>query len=1656
MTKAILGPLALAFGLMLICCVERTDGRVSLQDAKALWRHMVDGLFFVSPKDRKAFINQCLKKTFCGPQLFDGKLAVFHWRHGGINKVQKLRFWSIYNCVYRRSLYKCPVDGAWSVWSRWTTCGVECGETGVKTRSRLCNNPIVKHNGLPCRGLKVMSTHCVGRCDATHVDGMQEAQEYLSKIHSNLPNLHVECIKHHCNFERVSQLLDVGRRQKYWSSLLCVKYFRACPVDGGWGKWSEWTQCSKKCGYGRRERERLCNNPSPVHGGVVCDGRHFESESCFGSDCKNPKYDNVLMSEWSDFTPCSITCGAYGQQESVKMCLRPNQCTDEHGNPIERLVIDKPCYQGPCPRTGGWSKWSQWTPCSANCGQGRRTQIRMCINPLPSGGLDCLGLSIKTGMCTGVKCEKTAETDIDVNSTGPEVNEIVEPASGDPFFEPLDLAMESQFTLWLPWTSCSQTCGGGHRSRRRTCRDPSTVCIGEVKQDQFCDLEPCPVTGGWSNWLSWSPCAETCGPSHRVRYRQCDEPLPAYGGACFGDDSEQEPCNLRKCKGGERTPSDWSEWSECSTTCGDGIRTRTSATHNTVVKDMCNIDPCPVQGAWSNWGEWSACTVTCGLGQHFRDRACSDPSPVYGGAECIGTGTDILHCYEGPCRDADDKGLAFTSGSSMFYKYFIKPTRFLLLYVRLMLLSSSGILVERHSGCAEETGCQHHIVLSFENGFPTLTVKDGKSSLKVVGNLTLEVETWNDLQVGITSQNAYIRVNDGRHVLVEYDEPPDYDIDFDADMFIGTSANNSIGFHGVISELRQNYRPLNLIRSTDWVGPGSPSKQKSVVETDLEPEISHSEFRGRFYAKLYFEHTQVLQIQLIMQLYALDGLILYNEGQVPGSYVAMFVEKGAAKMCLNCGIETECQESVDLQLKRWYYITLEVYGLEAELRIDRHPAIQITGVGKKYFPDGELFLGKPEPAEWLIIEMATGVKKGFSGIVNVLVVNGQRYSFKRAALIDSDGFMNSMGYTMSAHLDEILEHAEDIVYLKCDFTDFGSKNAYAEWLKSDRLLKADLGTIIIPKLPGRRNESAIHLLPGKHTQGMYSCAVNKNGRIIMTHAFSLWRHSVSLTILNDLDEIDVGIIIVSGILVIAIIAGIIRIIVVRRRSFALARETARKSSIVSGASVEKIRRPSVSFHDKPSSYVQDNIAANASVFGEDYLEGSRFVIIDGVPVMIDDDDDTVTTATTAESGSTAESRTTGESGTTVESTEDEGEDETENDDQTEDDNDDDDETEEEDPVAEVEQALQAESAAKLIQDNKEKVFDIIQSISNMADSHNRMSPSRRASSASPTRAPTTRASSASPTRASPTRASSVSPIRASPTRASSVSPIRASSVSPTRASSASPTRKLSSTITPQPGCHRRLSVVSMSPPQNPAIAEPRYSLHNVSSASRRPSRIAQSGSVYQAHQQRPSFQGSPPGPSYQGTQLGPSYQGSQLGPSYQGLQQRPSFQGSPTGHSYQGPQTGHSYQGPQTGHSYQGPQAGHLNQGPQAGHLYQGPQTGHSYQGPQAGHLYQGPQAEHLYQGPQAGHSYQESQAGQLYQGPQAEHSYKGPQSGYLYQGPQVGHSYQGPQAEHSYQGPQSGYLHQGPQVGDSYQGPQSGHSYQGPQSGHSYQGRPR
>lgn len=209
--------------------------------------------------------------------------------------------------------------------------------------------------------------------------------------------------------------------------------------------------------------------------------------------------------------------------------------------------------------------------------------------------------------------------------------------------------------------------------------------VAENTEDQ--DVRPeCAVT----EYTAWTPCSVSCGKGLRKRTRQYVNPEKAKMASCNrqliskemcvapvpecenqeSDDDEGE--NLAKSQllvgdNGEgigvcRT-NPWSDWSECSNTCGIGItmRTRTfvnhlgrkKCPHVTIVekqkcmKPDCTFekeelpDPmCPV----TIWSDWSPCSATCGKGVTIRrrllkvdpelEKTCSERLDLFQQREC--------------------------------------------------------------------------------------------------------------------------------------------------------------------------------------------------------------------------------------------------------------------------------------------------------------------------------------------------------------------------------------------------------------------------------------------------------------------------------------------------------------------------------------------------------------------------------------------------------------------------------------------------------------------------------------------------------------------------------------------------------------------------------------------------------------------------------------------------------------------------------------------------------------------------------------------------------------------------------------------------------------------------------------------------------------
>ena len=59
------------------------------------------------------------------------------------------------------------------------------------------------------------------------------------------------------------------------------------------------------------------------------------------------------------------------------------------------------------------------------------------------------------------------------------------------------------------------------------------------------------MNGNWSQWSLWQPCNVTCGGGKRTRFRSCSNPAPKWDGLdCSGTNISTENCNLHICKGG--------------------------------------------------------------------------------------------------------------------------------------------------------------------------------------------------------------------------------------------------------------------------------------------------------------------------------------------------------------------------------------------------------------------------------------------------------------------------------------------------------------------------------------------------------------------------------------------------------------------------------------------------------------------------------------------------------------------------------------------------------------------------------------------------------------------------------------------------------------------------------------------------------------------------------------------------------------------------------------------------------------------------------------------------------------------------------------------------------------------------------------------------
>ncbi|XP_071121949.1 mucin-6-like isoform X4 [Mytilus edulis] len=553
------------------------------------------------------------------------------------------------NCGSRRTIstysnQKCT-DGSWSSWGSWKktgSCSASCRKCGSSTypkqryyKYRTCTSPRPSNGGRSCSGSAYKYTYYSCNTQACKVNGGWSGWSFR-----NWGSCSASCKKCGSNTNPTQSL----RRYRYcnnpspacggsscpgsssyvYSNKNCNTQY--CKTNGGWSSWyswGSWNSCSSSCRtcgssvipLQSRTRRRFCNNPSPACGGRSCSGSSSSTTSryCNTAYCKvNGGWSG--WKSWGSWGKCSAdckTCGSssnpYKARRRYRVCNNPTPRCNGNACPGSKYIISSTsCNTHYCKVNGGWSSWKpwgSWNSCSAvckPCGSSTdptktRRRYRACNNPTPAcNGYSCSGRSY-------LSASKSCNTHYCKVNGG-----------------------WGSWESWTKVTNCSAECKKEGsvsptltRTRKRLCNNPAPSCNGQScsgspskKSVQDCNTQKCPIDGywEWGNWGAWDECSKTCdsGSHKRIRYNKCIG--PKYGG---------KPCSKKV--------------------------TKTHTYHRGCNRNV----PCPVNGGWASfkpWSEWTQCSRSCGGGlrERKRYRHCTNPRPLHGGKKCEGLDNDDM------------------------------------------------------------------------------------------------------------------------------------------------------------------------------------------------------------------------------------------------------------------------------------------------------------------------------------------------------------------------------------------------------------------------------------------------------------------------------------------------------------------------------------------------------------------------------------------------------------------------------------------------------------------------------------------------------------------------------------------------------------------------------------------------------------------------------------------------------------------------------------------------------------------------------------------------------------------------------------------------------------------------------------------------------
>uniref|UniRef100_A0A8D0TL61 SCO-spondin n=1 Tax=Sus scrofa TaxID=9823 RepID=A0A8D0TL61_PIG len=501
--------------------------------------------------------------------------------------------------------------GDWGLWSPWSPCSSTCTDPAHpawRSRSRLC------------------LANCTGGVTS-------QWRPCNLPFCTELPLCPgPACVAGNCSWttwapwEPCSRSCGVGQQRRLrayhppgpggrWCPDILTAYqerrfcnLRACPVPGGWSRWSPWSWCDRSCGGGQSLRSRSCSSPPPKNGGAPCVGERHHARLCNPMPCGEGCPAGMEVVSCANRCPrrCSdlqegIVCQDDQACQRGCRCLQGSleqdggcvpighcECTDAQGqswapgSQHQEACNNCTCRAGrlsctaqPCPPPAhcAWSRWSAWSPCSHSCGpSGQQSRFRSstsgswapecreeqsqsqpCPQPpcpplcLHGARLRPLGDSWRQGECQQCSCTPEGIVCEDVECAGP-----------------------GAWTPWSPWSGCPVSCGGGNQVRTRVCmalaaHQEGPRCLGPDTQTQRCGQQPCWGLLDACSWGPWGSCSRSCGPGLASRSGSCPCPPAEAAATCNGTflHLDTQACYPGPCLE-ECVWSSWSSWTRCS------------------------------------------------------------------------------------------------------------------------------------------------------------------------------------------------------------------------------------------------------------------------------------------------------------------------------------------------------------------------------------------------------------------------------------------------------------------------------------------------------------------------------------------------------------------------------------------------------------------------------------------------------------------------------------------------------------------------------------------------------------------------------------------------------------------------------------------------------------------------------------------------------------------------------------------------------------------------------------------------------------------------------------------------------------------------------------------------------------------------------------